>query len=994
MGFIQIAALLGAVSNPSIAQDKLDFSQDVRPILSEFCFTCHGPDQANRQANLRLDLAEGALGERRGGAVIVPGNLQESELAYRVATEDENDIMPPLEAKNPMSAKQIEILRRWIGEGAAYASHWAFASPSRAKLPEGQGDQAHAVDAFIHMRLKEEGLSPASPASKEALIRRVTLDLTGLPPTLDEIDAFLADQDPRAFERLVDTLLPQPRTAERLALEWLDVARYADTNGYSIDDHREMWAWRDWVIQAFSENKPYDEFLIEQLAGDLLPNATPGQRIATGFLRNAMNTHEGGTIEEEYRVATIVDQIDTVSTAFMGLTMKCAQCHDHKYDPITQREYYQLFDVFNQSSVRGEGAHNGNTAPTLALGKQWGMRPEVAAAYARRQADLTSFLGQLFGEQRRGWEANQASGVVTAGAPVPEQTAHDTFSAARPQWVWAPEVSADDSLRVIHKFELQEIPKVAHLAISCDNSAVVFVNGQRIAKVAPWTKPQNVNIAEILVVGENSLRFDAGNEGGPAGLLIALVDGSNQAIWATSKAWTFTRTVESALGLPRSGQMKELGAYGCAPWGLFGPATPTNEILALGEDERSYGQWRSLLPEFAATLSTPDKTLLNRQIAAVHGEHGLIERALQAQAPSVMVMDTGQPRTTHLLVRGQYDQHGDVVTAGVPQLLSAPDQEPVTDRLGLANWLTDAKHPLTARVTVNRYWQMLIGKGIVGTTEDFGSQGEWPSHPELLDWLAVSFIEHDWDVRWLLRTILLSATYQQSSGFTKELLERDPGNRLLARSSRYRLPAEFLRDSALQVAGLLSRRVGGPSVYPEQPDGLWRQVSHFGHPTFFSAQAFYASVGVDRYRRSMYTFWKRTAPPPGMTVFDAPSRETCMVRRASTNTPLQALTSLNEPQFVDASRALANRILGSRAELDGQIGLGFRLCTGRRPQPAELEILRSAFRRNYAHFLGSPVQARALTHSDSEDAAVLARSAAASMLASTLLNLDETLTRP
>ncbi|MFT4543373.1 MAG: hypothetical protein ACI835_005843 [Planctomycetota bacterium] len=985
-----LSTLLVLVSSLGLKQEKVDFSREVRPILSEFCFTCHGPDKVQRQAKLRLDIRESAM------AVIVPGDSDESELAYRVSTGDESDIMPPLEAKNPMSAQQIGILQRWIAEGAAFADHWAFVPPSKTEVSLAS---KNAVDAFIHARLAEEGLTRTERASKETLVRRATLDLTGLPPTLEEVDAFLSDLQPGAFERLIDSLLKQRRTAERLALDWLDVARYADTNGYSIDDHREMWAWRDWVIGAFSENMSYDTFIIEQLAGDLLPNATVSQRIATGFLRNAMNTHEGGTIEEEYRVASIVDQIDTVSTAFMGLTMKCAQCHDHKYDPLSQREYYQIFDILNQTSVGGEGAVNGNTAPTLALGKKWGGREEIIAAHERRQIDLMLFLAQLFPTQRRDWEASLSRDLTPLESASRNQTAHEVFTAAKANWVWAPNVIPKDELVITHKFTFEDVPERAQLAVSCDNYATVFINDGRLEEVAPWMEPLSMNIAKLLVQGENTIRLEAGNEGGPAGLLAALVDENNRPIWKTSKTWTFTRSnksseTQSKDGRALRGQMKDLGAYGCAPWGVFGSNTSTEEIAVIPEGERAYLQWRGLLQIFSETLDGADRTLLERQLASVHGEHGLIMQSLSAQNPSVMVMDRGEGRTTHLLVRGQYDEHGEVVTAGVPMVLTAPGQKPVTDRLGLALWLTDSSHPLTARVTVNRYWQMLMGTGIVKTTEDFGSQGEWPSHRQLLDWLAVSFVEKDWDVRWLLRTIMLSSTYQQSSNVTQALHERDPHNRLLARGSRYRLPAEFVRDSALHIAGLLSTRVGGPSVYPEQPDGLWRQVSHFGYPGFFSAQAYYASLGVDAYRRSMYTFWKRSAPPPTLTVFDAPTRETCTVRRSKTNTPLQALTTLNEPQFVNASRALAGRMLEGRGEISDQIVLGFRLCTGRRPIQAELDILLSSYEHNLQHFIETPAAAAELTRSKSADAAAVAQQAASTMLASIMLNLDESLTRP
>ena len=997
MRVLQVAVVLWLAPTLLVAEDKLDFSRDVRPILSEFCFTCHGPDPEQRMADLRLDIAESALADRDGTQVIVPGDLEASELAYRVSSDDEGDIMPPAEAKNPLSAKQIAILRQWISEGAAYADHWAFVPPTKSKLPKSK-TAGNAIDAFIHARLENEHLAPANRANKETLIRRVTLDLTGLPPSLKEIDTFLEDEDPHAYEKLVDTILAREQTAERLTLDWLDVARYADTNGYSIDDHRDMWPWRDWVIQAFRENKPYNSFLIEQLAGDLLPNASVNQRIASGFLRNAMNTHEGGIIAEEYRVASIVDKIDTVATAFLGLTIKCAQCHDHKYDPITQKEYYQLFALFNQTSEDGQGAENGNTAPVLSLGKAWGGRKDVIAACERRQADLKVFLSQLFSEKRRAWEVGQNDNTVPAPEPPSETNVHEVFTIANPQWVWAPEVQAADSLRIVHTFSLGVVPKVAHLAISCDNNAEIFLNGHRIANVDPWMHPLFQDVSEKLQTGENTLLINANNSGGVAGLLAALVGDNKKTLLATTGSWNFSRTGKAGADLARNGQMKELGSYGAAPWGHF-ESTNSRQgdvtwIAAIPEEQRSDEQWQLLLKSFSTTLENAERTLLNRQLDAIKGEKGLIDKLLESQDPSVMIMDKGPFRETHVLVRGQYDRKGDAVTAGVPKRLTLPNQEPVTNRLELARWLTNANHPLTSRVVVNRYWQMLMGTGIVKTAEDFGSQGEWPSHPELLDWLAVSFVEHEWDVRWLLKTIVLSSTYQQSSHFTDELQQRDPFNRLLARSSRNRLPAEFVRDNALHIAGLLSTKVGGPSVYPDQPDGLWRQVSHFGYPGFFSAQSFYPSVGVDRYRRSMYTFWKRTAPPPALSAFDAPSREICTVRRSITNTPLQALVTLNEPQFMNATRFLAGRMMISSADISEQITFGFRCCTSRYPTAGELALLRTAFERHRKHYLANPALAKALTRFKSDDHRKLADHAAATMIASTLLNLDETLIRP
>ena len=576
-------------------------------------------------------------------------------------------------------------------------NHWAFKAPKASAVPAGDGAP---IDRFIDAALRQRRWKAAPEADRPTLIRRLSLDLRGLPPTLEQVDRFVADQSPGAYEKLIDRMLADPATAERLTLDWLDAARYADTNGYSIDDHRDMWAWRDWVIAAFKANMPYDRFLTEQLAGDLLPNATDAQKIATGFLRNGMNTHEGGTIAEEYRVAYIVDKIDTVGTALMGLTLKCAQCHDHKYDSISQEEYYRFFAFFNTSSEGGKGAANGNTAP-------------------------------------------------------------------------------------------------------------------KIATHSPLRDPQ---------------------------------------------------------------AMKQ----------------DLSERLATLDRLRKEGKG-----VFAKTVDV---------------ERAVLEKQIKSGKTSVMVMDhKAGRRPTHVLIRGQYDKKGKRVEPGVPSILpplKAQNADQPT-RLDLARWLVRSDHPLAARVAVNRYWQMVFGTGLVPTPEDFGTQGTPPSHPKLLDWLAADFQKNGWDVRRLLKQIVLSETYRRRSEVTETMRSADPTNRFLARSPRYRLAAELIRDNALAIGGLLDRTIGGPSVYPDQPEGLWRQVSHYGYPKPFTAQIYLPGGPKARHRRSMYTVWKRTAPPPDLAIFDAPTRETCSVRRQSTNTPLQALVTLNDPQFLEAGRALAQRLIQS-----------------------------------------------------------------------------------
>lgn len=761
----------------SILAGELEFNRDIRPILSENCFHCHGPDKETREAKLRLDTREGALKKD----AIVPGKPEDSEVIYRITTDDEDDLMPPPEHHLELSKKDIATLEQWIKEGAEYQQHWSFEKPK----PSGDGKLREIIDTEIQKYLSKEKLTASPAATRETIIRRLSLDLRGLPPKLTEIDAFIADNSPDAYEKLVDRILSSPQTAERLALDWLDVARFSDTNGYSIDDHRDMWVWRDWVIHAFMNNKRYDTFLTEQLAGDLIPNATPEQIMATGFLRNSMNTHEGGTIAEEYRVAYIADKIDTVSSAFMGLTMKCAQCHNHKYDPISQKDYYRFYAFFDSATENGKGAKNGNTAPFI---------------------QVTSPL---------------------------------------------------------HKIS------DAHKAL-------------------------------------------------------------------TERA---------------------------------------NHIRKLRSDIK------------------PSSNLSKRFHKSLGIELKVIEKQIKdAGKTSVMIMDSPGKRKTHILIRGEYNNPGEVVTAGIPEIFGQLPKNQKADRLALARWLTSKDNPLTARVAVNRYWQLIFGTGLVRTAGDFGSQGEWPSHQALIDTLAVHFQQNGWNLRTLLKEIVMSNTYRQKSNISRRMLEHDPQNRLLARAPRTRLPAELVRDNALAISGKLNPHIGGPSVYPEQPDGLWRQVSHFGYGAF-TAQAYYPDVGDNTTRRSMYSFWKRTSPPPSLSIFDAPTRETCTVRRLQTNTPLQALVLLNDPQFLKAAGALATRMINEGGETTtNRIRYAFRLATSRLPKNAELDVLNAAYAREKARFSGDPKATKALIQ-ESGNAGNDADLAALTMIASTILNLNETITK-
>lgn len=997
------------------ADNTPDFNRDIRPILSGKCFKCHGPDANHRKAKLRLDTAEGALAKRKGQPAVAPGKPEESALVHRITAADVEERMPPIESNLKLSKGEIQLLQNWIASGANYQKHWSL-EPVRKLTPPSivnEGWPRNEVDHFVLARLESAGLSPSPQAKRETLFRRVHLDLTGLPPSLVELDAFLADPSETAFENAVDRILKSPHCAERLALDWLDVARYADTNGYSIDDHRDMWAWRDWVIHAFLKNKPYDQFIIEQLAGDLIEGATEQQKVATGFLRNSMNTHEGGTIAEEYRVAYIADKIDTVSTAFMGLTMKCAQCHDHKYDPISQRDYYRFFAFFNNASEPGNGATNGNTHPIMAV--QSVLQDEAAfqVSLKERITSLEQFRirpGPELEQAQRVWEKQEQArlgdtpmpaGIPDVRFPFPDAKSPE----AMPSWIWADKLGKSEWAYFQKQFVLEKLPANALMFVCCDNEAEVWVNGNPAGKNPDWRTPTVLNIRPFLKEGENLIAV-AGKDwaGGSLAALLALAsfwDEGEAPVYVPSED-TWHASSKKAKDWERALEFEEwpkasiVHPYGGGPWGkvfekVGGQNTSPNVLrmaLLTPAGQRKPAHQKTIADAFAKT-----QPLLGKINNSIDMEIKMLEKELKAGKTTVMVMDDNAKRPTYMLIRGQYDKKGEIVTASVPEAFGVLPSEATADRLALARWLVQPSHPLSSRVAVNRYWQLLFGTGLVKTTEDFGSQGEWPSHPELLDWLANDFVSHGWDVRRLLKQIVMSATWQQSSEVTPDLLKRDPYNRLLARAPRFRLQAEFVRDGALSVSGLLSRRLGGPSVYPYQPVGLWREVSHFGHPTVFTAQHFYPDSGLGLYRRSMYTFWKRTSPPPTMAAFDAPNRETCAVRRLLTNTPLQALILLNDPQFVEAARSLALLVMRSAEKPSAQIENAFRLATSRRPSTEETTILMQTYARQLQHFADASKASSFLATGEAQTEQKTKQLAAMASVASLILNLDETITR-
>ena len=1027
------AALL---TNASAAEAKVDYNRDVRPILSENCFACHGFDEASREAELRLDVSDSATADRDGHAAIVAGDSAASEAWRRITSDDESEVMPPVDSHRELTAEQKEILRRWIDEGAVYAKHWAFIPPAKQALPD-VGEQAwvkNEIDRFVLAKLEDEGLQPSDEASRRMVIRRLFLDLTGLPPSVDEVEAFVADERPDAYERLVDQLLASPHFGERMALEWLDAARYADTNGFSIDGGRHMWLWRDWVINAFNQNMPYDQFLVEQLAGDLLPNHTDAQLVASGFQRNNMVTHEGGTIPEENLTNYNADRVKTFGEAVLGLTLGCAQCHDHKYDPLTQREYYQFFAYFNTLSDIGLDG-NAGVNPRPYFEAKTVLPTDEAPALRERIAKLREELEHPAEEAIDQWVTEQQRSLAMRGRELQLHQA-EVLKVSTPNAGSGFEVEAGRFVKIAGGGGLVAYDVAMRLPATdqpITGVRVVFHpdadapgGGWGFGKL-PTADAKDNAPAEKGTFVVTSFSASAESVTGDQVNLNLLRDVRK----ATANTWRADYRPEGVLDTGLSGWSPEVSHDGpvhltitfAEPidasqtpylttqvnFGVNAPLVAKRfEFLAVtGEDDGS-----DLPAEIISIIEKPasDQAAYERQaVAAYFVEHAeatqrqrvelanLEERlrVLTERFPTMVMDQAEQPRDTFILERGNYAAPTEKVSPGTPAALPPLPANAPGNRLGLAQWITAPNHPLTARVAVNRFWQTLFGTGIVKTTADFGAQGEWPSHPELLDWLAVDFVESGWDVKALVRKIVTSATYRQTSAASNDLIERDPANQLLARGPRFRLPAEFIRDAALKSSGLLVDRIGGPSVNPYTPGDLWREISHYGSSPATS-QAFMQDHGEKLYRRSLYTYWKRTVPPPNMAAFDAPNREICTVQRASTTTPLQALVLLNDVQFVEASRALAERIIKHSDDDAARLRWGFEECTSRPPTGEELVVLAVALGRERQRYATDAAAAEAYLASGEsvrDEAISPSEHAAWSQVASLMMNWSEAVTR-
>ncbi len=1029
------------------ADTKLSYNKDVRPILAEACFKCHGPDSAARKGDLRLDQRDAALG------VIKVGKPEDSEFFKRLVSTDKDAVMPPPSTKKVLKPEQIATLKRWIAEGAEYEPHWSFITPTKPAVPAVKETTwvKTPIDAFVLAKLEQQGLKPNAEADRRVLARRAALDLTGLPPKVEDVDEFLKDTAPNAFEKYIDKLMSSQQWGEHRGRHWLDYARFADTHGIHFDNYREMWAYRDWVINAFNKNQPFDQFTIEQLAGDLLPEPTLEQRIATGFNRCNITTSEGGTIPEEYYVLYTRDRTETASQVWLGLTTGCAACHSHKFDPISQRDFYEMAAFFNNSTQNAMDGNVKDTAPIVLVPSMEdrtrldGLVKELAASKqaveARRKAARPEF------DQ---WLAAAKPDALGPGAPSEGQVLFAPFAEGDGTKTTVTIGKDSKSINLTRSAKWQDGITTGAKALQLQGAAADLGNVGDFKKTQPysmsawvklaandsggaicarmdeqgknfrgwdfWVQARRIGTHLIHSWPEDALKVVAeaqvkGNEwthvavtydgSGQAAGVKVFYNGVPQKTLVEADKLKTDSLPEVPLKIGTRHKSEPLNAAGLSELRLYSRALDPAEVEALAKssrfstilakaaDQRTdaekndlFGWWLGTNDKEFKELSSANAKLESEQ-AAIKGR-GAVTHVSQEKSEEAMA---------YILFRGEYDKRRDPVKPGTPAVLPPMAADSPKNRLGFAKWLLQPDHPLTARVTVNRFWQEIFGNGIVRSAGDFGVAGELPTHPELLDWLAIDFREHNWDIKRFFKQVLLSSTYQQAASATPALLDRDPGNRMLARGPRFRMDAEMVRDYTLAVSGVLSPKIGGASVKPYQPSGVWEAVAMIGSNT----RDYRRDTGESLYRRSMYTFWKRSAPPAMLEVYNAPNRETCTVRRERTNTALQALASLNDEQYIEAARQLATLVLkNGGATFESRIEYLSNRVLARPFRANELAIVKSSLADLEAFYKSHEDDAKQLiaVGESKPDASIAPADLAAwTMLSNELLNLDEVLNK-
>ena len=1026
--------------------DVVDFNFHIKPILADRCYKCHGPDENVREANLRLDIREGLFGKTKDGEkIIAAGNPDRSALIEHIYSNDPEVMMPPSESNLSLSVLDKAMLRKWIDQGAKWKPHWAYLPVEKVKVPnvKSKSEVRNPIDQFLLARLEKEGIKASEKADPERLLRRIYMDLTGLPPSVQNMDAFLKEPSDAKLKEIVEQLFQTDAYAERMAMDWLDLARYADSHGYHADGWRSMYPWRDWVIKAFKGNMPFDKFGTWQLAGDLLPEATEDQILATGFNRNHQITAEGGVIDEEYRMEYVFDRINTTSTAFLGLTMKCAQCHDHKFDPLTQKEFFRFGAFFNNVDELGMNSDDGNCGPTLLLlpdsSKQ--QLSAIRAQIEKIEADLKSHTDEVL--QNKSYLNASANPVKAVRTPQEIHLPLEKITKGKNK-----KENFDSNPKAIVAGQVSLEPGIQGKAACLDDEYEgIFIEGAGLFErnqpfsAGAWIKPETGK-------GFKTIFCTSGDKNSLWRGWDVLIDTTGELIFrlihalphdqlriqsrekVTFQDWQHVMVTYDGTGraegmriflngkpcevkieynqlersiLPVDGEFKpvkrslRLGRWnetfsgeiafmkGCFDdIRVFDRTLSTLEIAVLGGAEKPDHDPELLVEDFLFRQDEKHHQLMNqfRELVAE-------ETRINGRSTEVQVMDEDRPRPTFLLERGIYTEKREQVSPGTPESVGTFPTNLPQNRLGLAQWIFSKENPLTARVTVNRYWQLFFGKGIVATPHDFGNQGALPSHPELLDWLAGQFIEHDWDLQWLIRTLIESAAYQRSSHPREDLKEIDPQNLLLARGPAFRLPAEMIRDNALAASGLLVHTTGGEPVKPYQPENIWGEKSFFS-PMYL---VYHQDTGANLYRRSMYTVIKRTSPHPAMITFDASDRAFCLVQRPATNTPLQALILLNDPTYIEAARVLAQRLIKEKGKnLEDQIVYAFRSLTGRRPNEQEQKLLKDLYSKEMEQFSKTPEKARQLVSIGEfpVDASLnLLETAALTIVNNTIINHDE-----